>query len=57
MTDKGRGFPDIYNLCRTAGMREPEFDFVSNFVCLTIRFKISLRPYVAGGDEVRFYDT
>ena len=45
----GRGIPDIYELCKAAGMPEPEFDFVPNFVCLTIRFKSPLVPYVSGG--------
>ena len=44
----GRGIPDIYDLCKAAGMPEPEFDFVPNYVCLTIRFKTPLRPYVSG---------
>lgn len=30
-------------------MPEPEFDFVPNFVCLTIRFKTPITPYVSGG--------
>ena len=30
-------------------MPEPEYDFVHNFVCLTIRFKAPLRPYLSGG--------
>ena len=30
-------------------MPEPEFDFVTNFVCLTIKFKSPLKPYVSGG--------
>lgn len=46
----GRGIPDIYELCKEAGMPEPEFDIVTNFVCLTIRFKTPLRPYVSGGE-------
>jgi ATP-dependent DNA helicase RecG len=46
----GRGIPDIYDLCKEAGMPEPEFDFVPNYVCLTIRFKSPLVPYVSGGD-------
>lgn len=25
------GIPDIYELCKEAGMPEPEFDFVTNF--------------------------
>ena len=29
-------------------MPEPEYDFVQNFVCLTIRFKTPLAPYVSG---------
>ncbi len=45
----GRGIPDIYDLCKEAGMPEPEFDFVPNFVCLTIRFKSPLMPYMSGG--------
>ena len=32
-------------------MPEPEYDFVPNFVCLTIRFKTPLRPYVSGGEN------
>ena len=48
----GRGIPDIYELCKAAGMPEPEFDFVPNFVCLTIRFKSPLVPYVSGGGEL-----
>ena len=46
----GRGIPDIYDLCKEAGMPEPEFDFVPNFVCLAIRFKTPLVPYVSGGE-------
>ena len=30
-------------------MPEPEYDFVQNFVCLTIRFKTQITPYVSGG--------
>ena len=48
----GRGIPDIYDLCKAAGMPEPEFDFVPNFVCLTIRFKTPITPYVSGGGEL-----
>lgn len=48
----GRGIPDIYDLCKAAGMPEPVFDFVPNFVCLTIRFKTPLRPYTSGGGEI-----
>ena len=44
----GRGILNIYTLCKDAGMPEPEYDFVTNFVCLTIRFKTPLRPYVSG---------
>ena len=29
-------------------MPEPEYDFVTNFVCLTIRFRNPLVPYVSG---------
>ena len=38
----------MYDLCKTAGMPDPEFDFVPNYVCLTIRFKKPLMPYVGG---------
>ena len=44
----GRGIPDIYNLCKKAGLPEPEFDFVPNFVCLIIKFKTPLTPYIGG---------
>ncbi len=30
-------------------MPEPEFDFVPNFVCLTIWFKTPITPYVSDG--------
>ena len=33
-------------------MPEPVFDFVPNFVCLTIRFKTPLMPYTSGGCEI-----
>ena len=42
----GRGILDIFTLCKEAGMPEPEYDFVTNFVCLTIRFKNPLAPYL-----------
>ena len=48
----GRGIPDIYDLCKAAGMPEPEFDFVPNYVCLTIRFKTPITPYVSGDGPV-----
>ena len=44
----GRGILDIFTLCKEAGLPEPEYDFVPNFVCLTIRFKNPLRPYLTG---------
>ena len=44
----GRGILNIFTLCKEAGMPEPEYDFVTNFVCLTIRFKTPLKPYVSG---------
>ena len=43
---------DIFTLCKDAGMPEPEYDFVQNFVCLTIRFKTPITPYVSGGGEL-----
>ena len=48
----GRGILDIYELCKEAGLPEPEYDFVQNFVCLTIRFKTLITPYVSGGGEL-----
>lgn len=44
----GRGIPDIFNECRAAGLPEPEFESIPNFVCLTIRFKNTLTPYLSG---------
>lgn len=48
----GRGILDIFTLCKEVGMPEPEYDFVQNFVCLTIRFKNPIVPYVSGGDRL-----
>lgn len=48
----GRGILDIYELCKEAGLPEPEYDFVQNFVFLTIRFKTPITPYVSGGGEL-----
>ena len=42
----GRGILDIFTLCKEAGMPEPEYDFVQNFVCLTIRFKQPITPHL-----------
>ena len=42
----GRGILNIFTLCKEAGMPEPEYDFVTNFVCLTIRFKHPLTPHL-----------
>ena len=44
----GRGIPDIFNECKAAGLPTPEFESNPNFVCLTIRFKNPLRPYLSG---------
>ena len=44
----GRGIRDIYTLCKEAGLPEPEYDLVTGFVCLTIRFKDSLTPHLSG---------
>jgi ATP-dependent DNA helicase RecG len=52
MMEAGRGILDIFTLCKEAGLPEPEYDFVQNFVCLTIRFKTPLRPYVSVGGEL-----
>ena len=48
----GRGIPDIFELCKEAGMPEPEFDFVTNFVCLTIRFKQPITPHLTDHGEL-----
>ena len=42
----GRGIPDIFNECKAAGLPAPEFESIPNFVCLTIRFKNPLTPYL-----------
>ena len=47
----GRGILDIFTLCKEAGMPEPEYDFVQNFVCLTIKFKTPLTPYLTNHGE------
>ena len=44
----GRGIPDIFNECKAAGLPAPEFESIPNFVCLTIRFKNPLTPYLSG---------
>lgn len=48
----GRGILNIFTYCKKAGLPEPEYDFVTNFVCLTIRFKTPLAPYVTSGDPI-----
>jgi ATP-dependent DNA helicase RecG len=47
----GRGILNIFTLCKDAGMPEPEYDFVTNFVCLTIWFKKPLAPYLSSNDN------
>lgn len=42
----GRGIPDIFGECKSAGLPTPVFETIHNFVCLTIRFKNPLRPYL-----------
>ena len=42
----GRGILNIYTYCKEAGLPAPEYDFVTHFVCLTIRFKNPLAPYL-----------
>lgn len=44
----GRGIPDIFSECKAAGLPTPTFETIPNFVCLTIRFKNPLRPYITG---------
>ena len=55
MKKRGRGTgtcPNLKNQRFAYGLPEPEYDFVQNFVCLTIRFKTLITPYVSGGDEL-----
>lgn len=47
----GRGILDIFTLCKEAGLPEPEYDFVPNFVCLTIRFKEPITPHLSGDKQ------
>lgn len=51
----GRGILNIFTYCKEAGLPEPEYDFVTHFVCLTIRFKKPLTPYLTseGGNDGR----
>ncbi len=44
----GRGILNMYTYCKDAGLPEPEYDIVTHFVCLTIRFKKPLAPYLTG---------
>ncbi len=38
----------FFGECKAAGLPTPVFETVPNFVCLTIRFKNPLRPYITG---------
>ena len=51
----GRGILNIFTYCEEASLPEPEYDFVTHFVCLTIRFKKPLTPYLTseGGNDGR----
>lgn len=42
----GRGILNMFTYCKEAGLPEPEYAFVTNFVSLTIRFKNPLAPYL-----------
>ena len=44
----GRGIPDIYELCKEAGMPEPEFDFVARRGDEVIYVQVTLQ---VSGDE------
>ncbi|MGN0195585.1 MAG: ATP-binding protein [Candidatus Cryptobacteroides sp.] len=48
----GRDIPNIFNECKAAGLPAPEFECIPNFVCLTIRFKNPLTPYLTTGDNI-----
>ena len=43
----GRGILNMYTYCKEAGLPDPEYDFVTHFVCLTIRFRVPLAPYLS----------
>lgn len=47
----GRGILNIFTYCKEAGLPEPEYDFVTHFVCLTIRFKAPLTPHLTNQDN------
>lgn len=47
----GRGILNIFTYCKEAGLPEPEYAFVTNFVSLTIRFKNPLGPYLTSQDN------
>ena len=47
----GRGILNIFTYCKEAGLPEPEYDFVTHFVCLTIRFKAPLAPRLTNPDN------
>lgn len=47
----GRGIPDIFSECKAAGLPKPVFEVVPGFVCLTIRFKNPLAPYLNGREN------
>lgn len=47
----GRGIPDIFGECKAAGLPKPVFEVVPGFVCLTIRFKNPLAPYLNGREN------
>ena len=43
----GRGLLNIVKECKSAGLPAPEFEIIPDFVCLTIRFKETLKPHLS----------
>lgn len=48
----GRGILNMFTYCKEAGLPEPEYAFVTNFVSLTIRFKTQLAPYLTNQGNI-----
>lgn len=53
----GRGILNMFTYCKEAGLPEPEYVFVTNFVSLTIRFKNPLAPYLTDQSNISQNET
>ena len=53
----GRGILNIFTYCKEAGLPEPEYAFMTNFVSLTIRFKNPLAPYLTDQGNISRNET